>query len=47
LNGGDARGLLDLINVGKTLPGQRIAAEETPPTLRAAFNQQAPLGRKT
>ena len=32
LSGGDARGLLDLISVGKTLSCQRIAAEEPPPT---------------
>ncbi len=33
LSGGDARGLLDLISVGKALPSQGIAAEEPPPTL--------------
>src|SRR5438132_1168417 len=33
LSGGDARGLLDLLGIGKTLPGERIAAEEPPPTL--------------
>jgi len=30
LSGRDARGLLDLIRVGKTLPGKRITAEEVP-----------------
>ena len=33
LSGGNAGGLLDLLGVGKTLPGERIAAEEAPPTL--------------
>jgi hypothetical protein len=28
----DARGLFDLCGIGKTLPGERIAAEEPPPT---------------
>ena len=31
LSGRDARGLFDLVGIGKTLPGQRIATEETPP----------------
>jgi len=47
LSGGDARGLLDLLGIGKTLPGERIAAEEPPPTLRAALSQHAPVGMKT
>lgn len=38
LSGGDARGLLNLIRVGKTLPSQRIVAEESPP----AFLQVQP-----
>jgi hypothetical protein len=33
LRSGDARGLLNLFGIGKTLPGERIAAEETPPAL--------------
>ena len=33
LSGGDTCGLLDLISVGKALPGQRIASEEPPPAL--------------
>ncbi len=33
LSGRDARGLLDLIRVGKALPSQRIAAKEAPPAL--------------
>ncbi len=33
LSGRDAGGLLDLLGIGKTLPGERIAAEEPPPTL--------------
>jgi hypothetical protein len=40
LSGGDARRLLDLISIGKTLSRQRIAAEETPP----AFLQVEPAG---
>ena len=33
LRGRDAGGLLDLLGVGKALPGERIAAEEAPPAL--------------
>src|SRR6266851_49422 len=33
LNRGDAGGLFDLVGIGKTLAGQRIAAEEPPPAL--------------
>src|SRR5437588_7021238 len=33
LHGRDAGGLLDLLGIGKALPGQRIAAEEPPPAL--------------
>ena len=33
LSGGDARGLLDLLGIGKALTGERIAAEEPPPAL--------------
>ena len=33
LSSGDARGLLDLLGIGKALPGQSIAAEEPPPAL--------------
>src|SRR6266700_198667 len=33
LSRGNASGLLDLIRVGKALPGQGIAAEEPPPAL--------------
>ena len=33
LSGRDTRGLLNLFGIGKTLPGERIAAEETPPAL--------------
>ena len=33
LLGGNARGLLDLLGIGKTLASQRIAAEKTPPAL--------------
>ena len=33
LSGGDAGGLLDLFGIGKTLPGERITAEEAPPAL--------------
>jgi len=33
LRGGDVRGLFDLLGVGEALPGERIAAEEAPPTL--------------
>jgi hypothetical protein len=40
LSGRDARGLLNLIRVGKALSSQRIAAEETPP----AFLQIEPAG---
>jgi hypothetical protein len=29
----DAGGLLDLLGIGKALPGERIAAEEAPPAL--------------
>ena len=47
LLGGNARGLLDLLGIGKTLASQRIAAEEAPPALRAAFSQHAPVGMKT
>jgi len=31
LLGGNARGLFDLLGIGKTLTSQRIAAEEPPP----------------
>ena len=47
LSGGDPRGLLNLIGVGKALSSQGIAAEEAPPALRAALSQQAPVGMKT
>jgi hypothetical protein len=47
LSGGDTGGLFNLIIVGKALSGKRITSEEAPPALRAAFNQQAPLGMKT
>ena len=40
LSGSDARGLLNLISVGKTLPGQGITAEEPPPS----FLQIQPTG---
>jgi hypothetical protein len=40
LSGGDTRGLLNLIRIGKTLPSQRIAAEEPPPP----FLQVQPAG---
>ena len=43
----DTRGLLDLVGIGKALPGKRIAAEEAPPALRAALSQHAPVGMKT
>jgi hypothetical protein len=33
LSGGDARSLLNLISIGKTLSRQGIAAEEPPPAL--------------
>jgi hypothetical protein len=33
LSGGDAGGLRDLLGIGKTLTGQRIAAEQAPPPL--------------
>jgi len=33
LSGGDPRGLLNLIRVGKALSSQSIAAEEAPPAL--------------
>ena len=33
LRGRDARGLFYLFGIGKTLPGERIAAEEPPPAL--------------
>ena len=38
LRGRHARSLLNLIRIGKTLPGKRIAAEESPP----AFLQVQP-----
>ncbi len=47
LRSGDAGGLLNLLGIGKALPGERIAAEEPPPALLAAFSQQAPVGMKT
>jgi hypothetical protein len=33
LSSGDARGLLNLLGIGKALPSQSIAAEEPPPAL--------------
>ena len=33
LSGGDAGRLLDFLGIGKTLPGERITAEEAPPAL--------------
>jgi hypothetical protein len=33
LRGRDARGLLNLVRIGKALSSQRIAAEEPPPAL--------------
>ncbi len=33
LSGRDASGLFDLVGIGKALPGQGIATEETPPAL--------------
>jgi hypothetical protein len=47
LSGGNAGGLLDLLGVGKTLPGERIAAEEAPPTLLEVEQSRAPVGMKT
>ncbi len=47
LRGGDAGRLRNLLGRGLALPGERIAAEEPPPALRAALSQQAPVGMKT
>ena len=33
MSGRDASGLLNLLGIGKALPGERIAAEEAPPAL--------------
>ena len=33
LRGGNTSGLFDLLGIGKTLPGERITAEEPPPAL--------------
>ena len=33
LSNGDAGGLLDFLGIDKTLPGERITAEEAPPAL--------------
>ncbi len=46
----DTRGLFDLFGIGKTLPSERIAAEEPPtdpnqPSCR--LSQHAPVGMKT
>ena len=40
LSSGDAGRLLDFLGIGKTLPGERITAEEAPP----AFLQIEPTG---
>jgi hypothetical protein len=47
LSGGDAGGLLDPLGIGEALSSQGIAAQETPPPLRARLSQHAPVGMKT
>jgi hypothetical protein len=47
LRGGDAGSLRDLFGIGKALASERIAAEEPPPALWAAFSQHAPVGMNT
>lgn len=39
LSGGYPRRLLNFTRVGKTLPRERIATEETPPALRARLSR--------
>lgn len=44
LSGGDAGRLLDFLGIGKTLPGERITAEEAPPALLLTRANRLPWG---
>ena len=44
LSDGDAGRLLDFLGIGKTLPGERITAEEAPPALLLTRANRLPWG---